>query len=125
MKLNNKQRINTDFWQGTMSDIAFLLIIFFILTALFSTPYILRFMTSSEHRSLINEKELITLKITEDGTWNINNRIISKNELSATLDKEKKYRIKVHDKRPYQDFISILNLFHEKQIYQVDILTEE
>jgi biopolymer transport protein ExbD len=125
MKLSNKPDENSYFWQGTMSDIAFLLIIFFILTALFTTQYILRFMTGMGHHSVVKEKELIIVEITEHGTWNINNRKTTKHGLTASLDSNKKYRIKVHDKRPYQDFITLLDLFHKEHIYNIEIVTEE
>jgi biopolymer transport protein ExbD len=125
MKLTKKVTVEVDFWKGTMSDIAFLLIIFFILTALFTTPYILRFTTGSESAEAVKEKELIIVEITENGTWNMNSRDIIKNELTTLLDPHKKYRIKVHDKRPYQDFIDMLNLFHAEHIYKIEIVTEE
>jgi biopolymer transport protein ExbD len=125
MKLDNRPETGPDFWQGTMSDIAFLLIIFFILTALFSTQYILRLMTGNGQNSTVREKELVTVEIAENGTWNINNRRTTKNELMASLDTDKKYRITVHDTRPYQDFITLLDLLHEEHIYQIEIATEE
>ena len=67
MKLETNGHIGVDFWQGSMSDIAFLLIIFFILTALFTVPYVLRFISGGKDSTIVEKTDLSVIEIDQDG----------------------------------------------------------
>lgn len=125
MKLKKELDIKTDFWEGTMSDIAFLLIIFFILTAVFSVPYILRLNTGTSTIEYIKENELVIIEVDSKGKLFLNKNKITKKRLEKSFVYKNKYRIRIADNRPYQEFIDILNILYSANINEFEVITRK
>lgn len=92
MALQTKNKIEASFSMSSMTDVIFLLLIFFMLTSSFITPSGLPVnLPSSETSDIIMQE--VTVTITKDLRYSVNEKVISreeiKNELTALLQGEK------------------------------------
>lgn len=84
MNLNSKHKVEAAFSMSSMTDIIFLLLIFFMLTASFITPSGLPVnVPSSKSSEIVMQKVGVT--ITEDLQYYVNDRKVSINQLEAVL----------------------------------------
>jgi biopolymer transport protein ExbD len=98
MALQSKNKVEAAFSMSSMTDIIFLLLIFFMLTSSFITPSGLPVNLPSSETSDIVMQE-VTVTVTKDLRFSVNDKIVSreeiKNELSALL-KSKKGQVVLH-----------------------------
>lgn len=92
MGLQAKNKVDTSFSMSSMTDIIFLLLIFFMLTSSFITPSGLPVnLPSSEASDIIMQE--VTVTVTEDLRFSVNDREVSrdqiKSELTALLEGKK------------------------------------
>ncbi len=84
MKLSSKHKVEASFSMSSMTDVVFLLLIFFMLTASFITPSGLPVnVPSSKSSEIVMQKVGVT--ITEDLQYFVNDRKVSINQLEAEL----------------------------------------
>jgi biopolymer transport protein ExbD len=84
MNLRSKNRINAEFSMSSMTDIIFLLLIFFMLTSNFVTPTGLPVsLPSSKVSNIVMEKVNIT--ITKDLAYYLNGKPIDESQLEPQL----------------------------------------
>jgi len=84
MNLRSKNRISAEFSMSSMTDIIFLLLIFFMLTSNFVTPTGLPVsLPSSKSSSIVMEKISVTVK--EDLTYYVNDKPVSVEEIEPQL----------------------------------------
>ncbi|MDN3690201.1 ExbD/TolR family protein [Cyclobacterium jeungdonense] len=98
MALQSKNKIEAAFSMSSMTDIIFLLLIFFMLTSSFITPSGLPVNLPSSEASDIVMQE-VTVSITKDLKYAVNDRQVSRNEIKAaltTLLKDKKGYVVLH-----------------------------
>ncbi len=98
MGLQSKNKVDATFSMSSMTDIIFLLLIFFMLTSSFITPSGLPVnLPSSETSDIILQE--VTVTVTKDYQYSVNDRIVSreniKSELTALL-KDKKGQVVLH-----------------------------
>lgn len=87
MALNSKNKIDPAFSMSSMTDIIFLLLIFFMLTSSFITPSGLNVnLPSSKTSEIVMQKVSVT--ITEDLEYLVNNKAISRDALESVLKQE-------------------------------------
>src|SRR5690554_434631 len=98
MALQAKNKIEASFSMSSMTDIIFLLLIFFMLTSSFITPSGLPVNLPSSLTSDIIMQE-VSVTITKDLKYSVNEKVISrdeiKNELTLLL-KDKKGQVVLH-----------------------------
>lgn len=98
MALQSKHKVDASFSMSSMTDIIFLLLIFFMLTSSFITPSGLPVNLPSSETSDIVMQE-VTVTVTKDLRFSVNDRVVSrdqiKNELTALL-KDKKGQVVLH-----------------------------
>lgn len=98
MALQSKHKVNTAFSMSSMTDIIFLLLIFFMLTSSFITPSGLPVNLPSSETSDIVMQE-VTVTVTKDLKYSVNDKVVSreeiKNELTALL-KNKQGQVVLH-----------------------------
>lgn len=92
MALQTKNKIEASFSMASMTDIIFLLLIFFMLTSSFITPSGLPVnLPSSETSDIIMQE--VTVTITKDLRFSVNEKVIGreeiKNELTTLLEGKK------------------------------------
>lgn len=87
MALGSKNKIDPAFSMSSMTDIIFLLLIFFMLTSSFITPSGLNVNLPSSKRSEIVLQK-VSVSITEDLKYSVNNKPISRDALESVLQRE-------------------------------------
>ena len=87
MGLESKHKVETAFSMSSMTDIIFLLLIFFMLTASFITPSGLPVNLPTSKSSTITLQK-VTVSITADLDYYVNDRRINKNDLENALRRE-------------------------------------
>ena len=108
MALQSKHKVDASFSMSSMTDIIFLLLIFFMLTSSFITPSGLPVnLPSSETSDIIMQE--VTVTITKDLKFSVNDKVVSrdqiKNELTVLL-KDKKGQVVLHiDKQVPVEFL--------------------
>lgn len=98
MGLQSKHKVDASFSMSSMTDIIFLLLIFFMLTSSFITPSGLPVNLPSSETSDIVMQE-VTVTVTKDLRFSVNDKVVTrdqiKNELTALL-KDKKGQVVLH-----------------------------
>ncbi len=84
MDLKSKHKVNASFSMSSMTDIIFLLLIFFMLTASFITPSGLPVnLPSSKSSEIVLQKVSVT--ITKNLTYFVNNKRVNRTSLESVL----------------------------------------
>ena len=99
MKFRGQNKISNDFNLSSMTDIVFLLLIFFMLTSTLVSPNALKLLLpNSEAKTL--EKQTISISITKDIKFYINENPVKENtieqELKLLIDNELEPAIILH-----------------------------
>jgi biopolymer transport protein ExbD len=84
MGLQQKNKIEASFSMSSMTDIIFLLLIFFMLTSSFITPSGLSVNLPSSETSDIVMQE-VTVSVTKDLQFSVNDQVVLRDQLKATL----------------------------------------
>jgi biopolymer transport protein ExbD len=84
MDLRGRNKVSASFSMSSMTDIVFLLLIFFIILSTMVSPYSLPVdLPNSSNKS--KEKQNIAVRIDADLNFSVNNRIIQKEELELVV----------------------------------------
>lgn len=84
MGLQSKNKVETAFSMSSMTDIIFLLLIFFMLTSSFITPSGLPVNLPSSETSDIALQE-VTVSVTKDLRYAVNDRVVPRDQIKAEL----------------------------------------
>lgn len=84
MGLQSKNKVDPAFSMSSMTDIIFLLLIFFMLTSSFITPSGLPVNLPSSETSDIVLQE-VTVTVTKDLKYSVNDRIVGRDQIKAEL----------------------------------------
>jgi len=84
MGLQSKNKVDPAFSMSSMTDIIFLLLIFFMLTSSFITPSGLPVNLPSSETSDIVMQE-VTVTITKDFKFSVNDKIVSREQIKSEL----------------------------------------
>jgi biopolymer transport protein ExbD len=87
MALSSKNKVDASFSMSSMTDIIFLLLIFFMLTSTFITPSGLNVSLPTSKQSEIVMQQ-VSLTITEDLRYLVNNKPVSRQGVEAALRSE-------------------------------------
>ena len=99
MALRSRNKVSADFNMSSMTDIVFLLLIFFMLTSTLVSPNALKLLLPSSKAKTL-EKQTISISITKDIAFYINENEVSENtieqELRLLLNTEQEPAIILH-----------------------------
>ncbi|WP_192349572.1 biopolymer transporter ExbD [Algoriphagus sp. Y33] len=98
MGLQAKNKVDPAFSMSSMTDIIFLLLIFFMLTSSFITPSGLPVNLPSSETSDIVMQE-VTVTVTKDLKYSVNDRIVPREQIKGELTsllKDKKSQVVLH-----------------------------
>lgn len=84
MDLRSRNKVNASFSMSSMTDLVFLLLIFFIILSTLVSPYALPVdLPVSKNRS--KDKQKVALRIDKDLVYSVDNRIVDPTQLELTL----------------------------------------
>lgn len=117
MGLKSRNKVSAEFNMSSMTDIVFLLLIFFMLTSNFVTPSALNVNLPTSKVSNI-QMEKVNVSISEDLKYSVNDKVISRKQLESELGKilnqlEKEERLvvlHVDKKVPTENFVEAASI---------------
>ena len=84
MNLRGRNKVNPNFNMSSMTDIVFLLLIFFMLTSTLVSPNALKLLLPSSKAKTL-EKQTISISITKDIQFYINENQVAENAIEEEL----------------------------------------
>ena len=84
MALGSKHKVDPSFSMSSMTDIVFLLLVFFMLTSNFITPSGLQVNLPASESTIV-EMQKVSVTITSDLKFYVNNKEVSRNSIKAEL----------------------------------------
>lgn len=127
MKLGkNKNKVSTEFNMSSMTDIVFLLLIFFMITSTMVTTNALDLVLPKGKGKTDSNKSL-TVNITNDLKFYLDKNEISKAELESQLlailptteDKNRAIILRAEEDVPYKDVIYVMDIANRNHIKMV------
>ena len=85
MGLRGRNKVSANFNMSSMTDIVFLLLIFFMLTSTLVSPNALKLLLPSSKAKTL-EKQTISISITKDISFYINEKEVSENTIEQELE---------------------------------------
>lgn len=140
MKIGRKRKGKAEIPTSSMSDIAFLLIIFFMATTKFDVKEGIRIVlpqaaaqdTQQAQTLTLTEKEMTRLQITDDGMIVINNeapRTFESGELDALIQQKQKlnpemiFKVITDRQAKYNDMIRVVDRLKAAKIEKISLST--
>jgi len=140
MKIGRKRKGKAEIPTSSMSDIAFLLIVFFMATTKFDVKEGIRIVlpqaadgSSSETQSLtLTENEMTRLQIIEDGSISVNNatpRFFEIGELDALIQQKLRvnqqmiFRVITDREATYNDMVRVVDRLKAADIEKISLST--
>ena len=119
----NNEYEQSAFPQSSVSDIAFLLMVFFILTTACAAPHILRISSGISSQN-VRAEDVSDIVIKSDSVT-IDGISVTEETLAEQLKLNHKYRILPDDNAVYQDLVHILDILQEHGINKVQVVSDE
>lgn len=85
MNLRRRNRVVGEVFSASLNDIMFFLLLFFLITSTMATPNVLKLLLPNSTRSSQSVKHPISISVTKDLEYSINNQVVSKDVLEASL----------------------------------------
>ena len=85
MNLRRRNRASTEVFSASLNDIMFFLLLFFLITSTMATPNVLKLLLPNAKSSNQGFKHPLTISVTEDLQYAVNNTPVAQEELEATL----------------------------------------
>jgi biopolymer transport protein ExbD len=125
MKLRKRLAFQPEVATGSLNDIMFFLLLFFLLVATFANPNVIKLMLPKSSSNQTLDKKQITLSITKEKNYFIDKEQIPFNKLESTL---KAIKLKINDvtivlrtdnSLTIQDLIDVLAIGNKLQIKMI------
>jgi len=84
MNLRSRNKVNASFSMSSMTDLVFLLLIFFIIVSTLVSPYALP-VDLPKSSNKVKDKQKVSLRIGPDLIYSVNNKIVDPQEVETTL----------------------------------------
>jgi biopolymer transport protein ExbD len=132
MAKRSRLRSSVEIPTASMADIAFLLIVFFMLTAVFTSTQGLRFQFPKDDPSQLNvqPEEAIHIKIAGEGQFQVDRLAMTIDEMGGYVQSkmsqnpEKPVIIQTEPEVPYHVMIDVFDLLKQLEVKNVSIPTE-
>ena len=128
MILKSHNKINPNFSMSSMTDIVFLLLIFFMLTSTLVTTNALEIILPSSSAQPL-KKQSVSVSITEDLRYFVNNesveRLFLDSKLKAVMNKENEVTIVLRASKsiPYEFIVEVMDIAY-KNGYKIVLATQ-
>ena len=87
MNLRRRKRAVGEVYSASLNDIMFFLLLFFLITSTMATPNVLKLLLPNAKSSTQSVKHPITISVTEDLQYALNNTPVSSDELEQAIVK--------------------------------------
>ena len=127
MSLSSRNKVSVQFSMSGMTDIVFLLLIFFMLTSTLIAPNAIKLLLPKSSNQT-PAKPQTTVSITADLKYYIGTKQVAKQQLEPLLQKELKYRVEptitLHADRsvPIEHVVEVMNIARRNK-YRVILAT--
>ena len=127
MRLRGRNKINVNFNMSSMTDIVFLLLIFFMLTSTLVSPNALKLLLPSSKAKTL-EKQTISISITKELEFYINEKQVNQNTVEEKLKKlinlERDPAIILHSDKsvPIEHVVKIMDIAYRNK-YKIVLAT--
>ena len=128
MSLRSRNKVSANFNMSSMTDIVFLLLIFFMLTSTLVSPNALKLLLPSSQAKTL-EKQTISISITEDIKFYINDKVVTEKtieqELKLLCNNEKEPGIILHTDKtvPIKHVVKIMDIAYRNK-YKIVLATK-
>ena len=85
MNLRSRLRQSPEVFSASLNDIMFFLLLFFLITSTMATPNVLKLLLPNAKSSVQGFKHPLTISVTEDLKYAVNNTPIDQQDLEKTL----------------------------------------
>ncbi|MGO3706534.1 MAG: ExbD/TolR family protein [Mesonia hippocampi] len=115
MNLRGRNKVSPEFSMSSMTDIVFLLLVFFMLTSPVITPEALDLILPKAKGKTTNKQDL-AVSITKDLSVYINDKKVGKNQLELELQKQLKgvenptIILRAEESVPIQDAVNVMDI---------------
>jgi biopolymer transport protein ExbD len=124
MYLKRKSKKHLDIANsGALSDLAFLLIIFFIVVAVFNiNKGFLLLLPAKNSTKIVNVNDIIKVNLREDGTLSYDDRTIGLPQLEAKIKKtlslypNMTFLLSIHPEAAYQNVVTIVDMVRKLEV---------
>ncbi|HNY06520.1 MAG TPA: biopolymer transporter ExbD [Bacteroidales bacterium] len=125
MNLRKKNKIVAEVSTSSMNDIMFFLMLFFLIMSTLLNPNVIKLtLPSSRHNQVIHQKE-ITISVTKDLQYFINNKPIAFNMLESQLtgmllnDKNATVILRCDNSLSVQDLVNMLEIGNKLKVKMI------
>jgi len=125
MNLRKKNKIVAEVSTSSMNDIMFFLMLFFLIMSTLLNPNVIKLtLPSSRHNQVIHQKE-ITISVTKDLQYFINNKPIAFNMLESELtgmllnDKNATVILRCDNSLSVQDLVNMLEIGNKLKVKMI------
>jgi biopolymer transport protein ExbD len=128
MALRSRNKVSANFNMSSMTDIVFLLLIFFMLTSTLVSPNALKLLLPTSKAKTL-EKQTISISIKEDITFYINGELVAENiieqELKLLIDNEQEPAIILHtnEEVPIKHVVKVMDIAYRNK-YKIVLATK-
>jgi biopolymer transport protein ExbD len=125
MKLKKRLGFKPEVATGSLNDIMFFLLLFFLLVATFANPNVIKLLLPKASQNQSLDKKQITLSVTKEKNYFIDNKIVPFNQLEGELAKIKKnitdvtIVLRTESSLTVQDLVDVLEIGNKLQIKMI------
>ncbi len=125
MRLKKRLGFQPEVATGSLNDIMFFLLLFFLLVATFANPNVIKLLLPKASSSQTLDKKQVTLSVTKEKNYFIDNKIVPFIQLEGELAKIKKtipdvtIVLRTENTLTVQDLVDVLEIGNKLQIKMI------
>ncbi|APD07273.1 biopolymer transport protein exbD2 [Flavobacteriaceae bacterium UJ101] len=131
MDIRGRNKVNPNFNMSSMTDIVFLLLIFFIITSSFVSPHAIDLLLPKGEGQVIQGGEPISVSISADGRYYINETEITSEEVEEALflkfqntaEEDRTLTIRAEQGVPIEKVVTVLSIANKNK-YKTVLATQ-
>ncbi|MBN1594475.1 biopolymer transporter ExbD [candidate division FCPU426 bacterium] len=128
MRIQRLTEISSEIPVASMSDIAFLLIVFFMIVSVFSLEagFLLKLPDKDQPPLKVADKKIIEVRIGEDNCLTLDQKTVTFAELNACLEHENSHElqyvaIKAHGQSQYKIVVAVIECFRRRGFDKISL----
>lgn len=124
MNLKRRNRVSAEFSMSSMTDIVFLLLIFFMLASTLVTTSALDLILPNSKAQTVKRKD-VTVNISPDLRFSVGNKIVSESELESVVVNETKGKedavviLRADKSVPYEMIVKVMDIAYRNRLKMI------